>query len=220
MIKTEWYTNKTWNGKIDSNFEDHLKRARGAGNKAEFLQIQGCYLLENSQTNIQEVGLAMLSRLLEDFPSEYSSVIMAEEKMGDYYLKQDQNEKAAQHYAIVINYCTVQNSRSGTSTITDLKLAETILNSKKEDQLEAAYQLVINYPVALLKFTAGKYFYAALAAQICDAMNKNEEAVAFAKSALELSKMANIPLIKNKSTGVNKPMGRAFRTLEEISTGS
>ena len=220
MIKTDWYTNKTWNGKIDSNFEDHLKRARGANNKAEFLQIQGCLLLDNPQPNIQAVGLSILSRLLEDFPLEYSSILLAQEKMGDYYLRLHQYEKAGQYYTIVNNYCIAQNSRSGTSTMTDLKLAETIVNSNKEDQLEAAYQLVINYPVALLKFTAGKYFYAALAAQICDAMNKNEEAVAFAKSALELSKMANIPLIKNKSTGVNKPMGRAFRTLEEISTGS
>lgn len=83
MIKTEWYINKTWNEKIDSNFEDDLKRARGAGNKAEFLQIQGCCLLEHAQTNIQEVGLAILSRLLDDFPAEYLSVIVAQEKMGD-----------------------------------------------------------------------------------------------------------------------------------------
>lgn len=94
MIKTEWYINKTWNEKIDSNFEDHLKRARGAGNKAEFLQIQGCCLLEHAQTNIQEVGLALLSRLLDDFPAEYSSVIVAQEKMGDYYLRHAQFEKA------------------------------------------------------------------------------------------------------------------------------
>ena len=81
MIKTDWYTNKTWNGKIDSNFEDHLKRARGANNKAAFLQIQGCLLLENSQPNIQAVGLAILSRLLEDFPLEYSSILLAQEKI-------------------------------------------------------------------------------------------------------------------------------------------
>lgn len=217
MIKTDWYTNRTWNGKIDSNFEDHLKRARGAGNKAEFLQIQGCLLLENPQANIQEVGLALLSRLLEDFPSEYSSVLLAQEKMGDYYLRHHQYEKAAQYYTIVNNYCTAQNSRSGTSTMTDLKLAEAILYSNVEDKLEQAWQLVINYPVSLLKFVAAKYYYAELAAQVCDAMGKKEEAATFAKSALELLKKANTPLAKNRSAGGKKSTGRQLRTLQEIS---
>ena len=217
MIKTEWYTNKTWNGKIDSNFEDHLKRARGAGNKAEFLQIQGCYLLEHGQTNIQEVGLALLSRLLNDFPAEYSSVIRAQEKMGDYYLRHCQYEKAARYYTIVNNYCAAQNSRSGTSNMTDLKLAETTLKSNKEDKLGEAYNLVINYPQALLKFTAAKYYYAELAAHICDAMHKKEEAAAFAKSALELLKIATVPLNTNISKANKKQTGRKLRTLSEIS---
>jgi hypothetical protein len=217
MIKTDWYTNKTWNGKIDSNFEDHLKRARGANNKAEFLQIQGCLLLENSQPNIQAVGLALLSRLLEDFPSEYSSILLAQEKMGDYYLRHHQYEIAAKYYTIVNNYCTTQNSRSGTSTMADLKLAETILNSKDEGELETAYQLLKNYPVTLLRFAAGKYYYAELGAHICDAMHKKEEGALFAKSALELLKMANGPLTKSKTLVGKKSMGRQLRTLPEIS---
>ena len=217
MIKTDWYTNKTWNGKIDSNFEDHLKRARGANNKAEFLQIQGCLLLDNPQPNIQAVGLSILSRLLEDFPLEYSSILLAQEKMGDYYLRLHQYEKAGQYYTIVNNYCIAQNSRSGTSTMTDLKLAETMLYSNKHDQLEEAYQLVTNYPVNLLKFIAGKYYYAELCAHICDALYKKEAAAAFAKSALELLKTANSPLAKNKTNSGKKLGERQFRTLLEIS---
>ncbi len=219
MIKTDWYTNKTWNGKIDSNFEDHLKRARGANNKAAFLQIQGCLLLDNAQPNIQAVGLAILSRLLEDFPLEYSSILLAQEKMGDYYLRLHQYEKAGQYYTIVNNYCIAQNSRSGTSTMTDLKLAETMLNSNDEAQLETAYQLLKNYPVTLLRFTAGKYYYAELGAHICDAMHKKEEGAAFAKSALELLKTANSPLTKNKTNSGKKLGERQCRTLQEISGG-
>ena len=106
--------------------------------------------------------------------------------MGDQYLRHAQFEKAVEYFTIVNNYCGIQNSRSGTSTITDLKLALTILNGNKEDKLGAAYNLVIYYPQAMLKFTEAKYYYAELAAHICDAMDKKEEATSFAKSALTL----------------------------------
>ena len=38
----------------------------------------------------------------------------------------------------------------------------------------------------MLKFTEAKYYYAELAAHICDPMDKKEEATSFAKSALTL----------------------------------
>ena len=215
MIKSEWYTNRTWNGTIDSKFEKYLKHTRDNANKAEFMQIQGNLLLDNSQQNVQNVGVALLTRVIEDFRTEYTSVILAQEKLGDYYLKQLDNKQAESFYRIVTTYCKKQNSRSGTSTYTDLKLAEAILKSNDDEKLSEAYQLVTEYNVALIKLMDVKFYHAALAANICDALNKIDEAKGYAKAALAMPKVIK-PSFKEKSILSSKIIGRQLRTLEEI----
>ena len=215
MVKDEWYKNKTWNGKIDSNFEDQLKRTRNPANKAEYLQIQGCCLLENGLENIQEVGIEILHRLFSDFSSAYSSVIPGQEQLAAYYLRKKNYERAIHFFKLVVKYCTQQNSRSGTSTMADLKLAETILRSQLPDQLEEAYQYLINYPVMLLKTNDTKLYYAELGAQICDTMNKKQEAKEFAIKAIVLSKTAKHLFIRYNQDGQQPTL--QFRTLHEIS---
>jgi tetratricopeptide (TPR) repeat protein len=198
--KDDWYQNKTWNGRIDSLFEDGLKRTRNGGNKAEYLKVQGCILLNSPQANIREVGIALLTRLFTDFPSEYYSVLPAQEKLGDYYLSQKNYQQAASYFMIVTDHCSKQNSRTGTSNMADLKWAETIVKIKQSDKMEAAYQLVIDYPAALLKTNDSKLYYVELAAHICDRLNKKEEAAAFAKTAIELRKLTKPSTQKSKPT--------------------
>ena len=142
-VKYEWYTNKTWDGKIDAKFEDNLKRSRGSSNKAEFIQIQGCLLLESTKLNIQDVGVELLFRLFSDFPAEHVSIVLAQEKLGDYYLKKNNFERSVHYFRIVVKYCKTQNSTGGTSGIADLKLAETIVKSQQLEKLDEAYQYII-----------------------------------------------------------------------------
>jgi len=164
----DWYKNKTWNGSIDSRFEDGLKRTRNSSNKAEYLQVQGCYLLDSQQANIREVGINLLSRLFSDYPAEYLSILAAQEKLGDYYLQQKNIDQALHYFTMVMDHCAQQNSRTGSSGMADLKWAEAILKTNQPAKLEAAYQLVMQYPTALLKFNDAKFYYAELAAHICD----------------------------------------------------
>lgn len=219
-IKDDWYKNSTWNGNIDSSFEKNLKYTRGNCNKAEYLQIQGCLLLENHQSNIQEVGIALLTRLMEDFPQEHSSIILAQEKLGDYYLEQANYEQAAKYFDIITKYCIEQNSRGGTSTLADLKLAEALFNINKANNLEQAYDLVIKYPVELLRINSHKFYYAALAARICQLLNKKAEALDFAKTAIVISNTLNtttVAVAKQKPTTASKQREATIKTMEEIS---
>jgi hypothetical protein len=217
MIKEEWYRNKTWNGRIDSNFEDQLKRTRNTGNKADYLQIQGCILLDNSHQNIRDVGIALLSRLFDDFPSQHSSIIVAQEKLGDYYLKQKNYERAAWFFRLVTNYCIHQQSRSGTSSMADLKLAEALLRSNQAIQLEEACQLVTNYPTILLKLNDHKFYYAELTAQVCDSIGQKEAAKKFAIEAIALSKIAKPLFARHKRDSAGNLQQLQLRTLHEIS---
>lgn len=184
--KDDWYRNRTWNGRIDSNFEDHLKRTRNNTNKAEYLQIQGCCLLNSPQANIREVGIALLSRLLADYPAEYISVLVARESLADHYLAQQNYGQAANFFKTVTSHCNQQQSRKGSSNMADLKWAEAILKANRTDEMEAAYALVKNYPIALLQLQQQKFYYAELAAHICQRLDKTEEAAAFAATALSI----------------------------------
>jgi len=186
-ITEDWYKNKTWNGRIDSYFEDQFKRTRNNSNKAEYLQVQGCYLLNSPHANIQEVGITLLSRLFSDYPSEYLSVLTAQEKLGDFYLAKKNYAEAAGHFKIVTDHCSKQNSRTGTSSMADLKWAEAILKAGDAGKLEAAYQVLMQYPVQLLKLNDSKFYFAELAAHICEKLDKKEDATNFRERALALS---------------------------------
>ncbi len=213
--KDNWYQNKSWNGRIDSHFEDQLKRTRNAGNKAEYLKVQGCFLLNSSHANIREVGISLLTRLCSDFPSEYSSVLPAQEKLGDYYLVQKNYEQAEYYFKMVMDHCNKQNSRTGTSTRADLKWACTILQSNQSEKMETAYQLVMQYPAALLKLHEHKLYHAELAAHICDRLNKKTEAVVFAGNAIALSKLSKPAFNRPKTNGTSGKL--LLKTMEAIS---
>ena len=215
MEKSEWYTNRTWNGAIDGKFEKYLKHTRDTANKALFMQIQGSLLLDNSQQNVQNVGVALLTRVIEDFKTEYTSVILAQEKLGDYYLNQHEYAQAQYFYRIVIKYCRQQNSRSGTSTLTDLKLAEAILKSNDDVKLPEALQLVNDFPETLLNLIDTKYYFTELSAQIHDALKNEAEAIKFATAALVLPKILK-PSFKSKTVIAIKVSDRKLRTLQDI----
>lgn len=186
-ITDSWFKNKTWNGDIDTRFEKQLRYTRNPIHKAAYLLVQGSLLLENPNENIQEVGQVLLSRLIEDLPTEHSPILTAQEKLGDYFFKKQQYEKAAAYYKIVVQYCVQQQSRTNTSFITDLKWAETFLKMNRVDCLEEAYQLVARYPVSLLKLNEQKFYYAELGALICHKMYKITAAKEFAAQALKLA---------------------------------
>lgn len=215
MVKSEWYTNRTWNGAIDGKFEKYLKHTRDTANKAEFMQIQGALLLDNSQPNVQNVGVALLTRVIEDFSTEHTSVVIAQEKLGEYYLKQHDYKQAQYFLRIVYNYCKQQNSRSGTGNYTALKLAEALLKLNDDTTLQEAYQLVSEFDEDSLKLIDIKFYHASLAANICDALNKSVEAIAFAKAALAMPVIIK-PAFKQKIITPAKFVERNLRSLQEI----
>ncbi len=213
-IKDEWYKNKTWNGKADSIFEQNFKYTRGDNNKAFYLQQQGCLLLLNNQKNIQEVGLALLSRLIEDFPAEHSSIVLAQEKMGDYFLHQKKYGEAAKYFTIVVDYCAAQNSSSGTSGLAVLKFAVAIFKTGEIDKMERAYELLQNFSAYQLKMDDARFYYNETGAHICAALHKKEEAVKYAAAALKI--VTDTPVTLHKKPGTASPTKQQLHLLQQI----
>jgi tetratricopeptide (TPR) repeat protein len=216
MSNDDWYRHKTWDSKIEADFEARLKRSRRAFNKAQYLRIQASYLLDSTDEKNQVVGLNLIERLIKDFPSEDFSVIFGQEQLGDFYLKRKDYEKAEQFFRVVTKHYQDKKSRSGTSAMADLKLAETILRSNRRDKFEEAYQLVTSYPIPELTFNDSKFYYSELRARLCDALNKKTEAKEFAKAAIEISKVTEPQFSRHKTVGLVKASERQLRTLEQI----
>jgi len=216
MGTDDWYRNTTWNSSIETDFEARLKRSRGAYNKAQYLRIQASYLLGSRDKNVQAIGLRLIERLINDFPTEEFSTVFGHEQLGDYYLENEDFEKAEAHFRVVTNHYKSRQSRSGTSAMADLKLAETILTSDKSDQFQEAYNLCKEYPRDELRFNSDKFYYASLLARLCSEMNKKEEAKEYAKAAIEISKITEPQFSRHKTVGLVNARDKQLQTLQRI----
>jgi tetratricopeptide (TPR) repeat protein len=219
MATNEWFRNTTWNSNIETEFEARLKRSRGAYNKAQYLRIQASNLLDNSDKEIQLIGVRLMERLINEFPTEEFSTIFEHEQLGDYYFKTGEFDKAEKHFRLVTDHYITKNTRSGTSATADLKLAETILTANWTDKFDEAYSICKNYPLDKLTFNNEKYYYAVLTAQVCDRLNKKEEAKDFALTAIEISKITEPQFNRHKTVGLVSATEKQLRTLEQIANG-
>lgn len=216
MAADDWFRNTNWDSLIEADFEARLKRSRGAYSKAQYLRIQASYLLGSADKNNQLVGLRLMERLIEEFPTEESSTIFGHEQLGDYYLKNGNLERAEFYFRIVTEHYVNKKSRGGTSAIADLKLAETLLATNQSDKFEEAYSLCKNFPLDDLIFNSDRFYYAELAAQLYDKMNKKEEAKNYAKTAIEISRISEPQFNRHKTVGLVKVTDKQLEALEGI----
>ena len=219
MATNDWYRNKSWDTTIEADFEARLKRSRGAYNKAQYLRIQASYLLHSPDKNDQLVGLRLMERLIKDFPTEELSTIFGHEQIGDYFFGQGDFDIAEQQFRVVTDYYNKQQSRSGTSGIADLKLSEAILAGNQTNKFDEAYKICKEHPVEGLTMNSDKFYYASLAAQLCDKMNKKEEAKHYATTAITLSKIKEPQFSRHKTVGLISATDKQLRILEQIVNG-
>lgn len=219
MATDEWFRNTSWDNNIEADFEARLKRSRGAIHKAQYLRIQASYLLNNSNKDIQQVGVRLMDRLIKDYQTEEFSTTLGHEQLGDYYFKSGDFDKAEKHFRLVIEHYIAKNSRNGTSATANLKLSETILTANWTDKFEEAYRICKNFPFNQLTFNNEKFYYAFLVAQLCYRLNKKEEAKDFALTAIEISKITEPQFNRHKTVGLVRATERQLEILEQIANG-
>ena len=88
MAQDNWFRNTCWDNENSEKFESKLKRSRGASNKAQYLRIQASYLLGSTNKDFQGVGIQLMERLIQEFPTETFSTVFGKERLGDFYFKQ------------------------------------------------------------------------------------------------------------------------------------
>ena len=218
MASEDWYRNLTWNEEIEKEFDARLKRSRGDYHKAQYLRIQASYLIESSDFATQNIGVKLMLQVIEKFPTEESSTIFAHEQLGDYFLKNRKFESAEFYFKTVVHFYIAKNSRSGTTGIADLKLAETYLEGNIIEKFSEAYEICKDFELSGLTFNSEKFYFNELAAHICDKLNNIEEAKHYARVAIELSKITKPQFYRHKTIGLVKATEQQLRTLEEILT--
>jgi tetratricopeptide (TPR) repeat protein len=218
MSKDDWFRNTDWNDQIESEFEARLKRSRTNYNKAQYLRIQASYLLDSSLTKIQKRGIQFMERLINDFPEETFSTIHGHEQLGDFYLKNEDYQKAEKHFRIVTDHYH-SNTRSSTTGLADLKLSETILLSNQEDKFQEAYELStskFDETGGRLMLNDQKFYYATLMANLCLRMGKSEEGSEYANSALQLSTITEPQFNRHKTVGIIEADTNTLERLKKI----
>jgi len=202
MGQDEWYRNTTWDKETSELFESKLKRSRGAYHKAQYLRVQASYLLDS--TNFQDVGVRLMERLIQDFPTEDFSATFGKEQLGDFYFKKGDFERAKAYYQEVTNQYKVKN-RSGTSGVADIKLVDTILKLSEKEKFEEAYNLLtvdFEKTGGSLTLNDDRFFYARVFAELCDKLGKRDEAKQYAVKALEISKIVEPQFARHKTVGL------------------
>lgn len=212
----EWYRNTDWNKEIEDNFELKLKRARGGYSKAQYLRIQASYLLDTSKHG--QIGEKLSLRLFNDFPHETFSVIFGHEQLGDFYFKTEQYDKAEKEYIIVVDHYHTK-TRSGTTGLADIKLAELILTTEQKDKYNYAYKLItedFTKSNGDLGMNDSKYYYSLTRSKLAWRLGFNSDSKEFAKLALDLSKITNPQFPRHKTVGLVKAKNEDINDLEKI----
>ena len=204
MSKDEWFRNTKWNKEIEEFFEMKLKRARGSHSKAQYLRIQGSYLLDSNKSDLQEKGIELMKRLLNEYPEETFHTIFATEQLGDYYLRQKNYQNAEQHFRTVANHYYT-NTRSGTSGIADIKLSRTILESNQPNKYEEAVNIAtekFDTTEGSLTMNDNKFYYSETLALLFSKMNKIEDAKYYAEQAIEFEINKEPQFSRHKTVGI------------------
>ncbi len=202
MGQDDWYRNTSWDNETRELFETKLKRSRGAYHKAQYLRIQASYLLDS--TNFQDIGLQLMERLIQDFPTEDFSTTFGKEQLGDFYFKKGDYEKAKSYYHQVTDRYKLRN-RSGTSGVADIKLVNSLLKLNDQDTFEDAYKLLtidFERTGGSLSLNDDRFFYSRVIAELCDRLGKQDEARQYADKALEISKIIEPQFTRHKTVGL------------------
>lgn len=212
----EWFRNAIWDKEIEENFEVKLKRSRGAYNKSQYLRIQASYLLESEKFG--EVGEKLMKRLFAEFPEETFSVIFGHEQLGDYYFRRGQFDKAETEYKCVIDYYH-KKTRSGTTGLADIKLADLILMTGQKEKYNYAYFLItedFEKSKGDISLNDSKYYYCLTRARLASKLGFNADSKEFARIALELSDITEPQFPRHKTVGIVKAKKEDIIELEKI----
>lgn len=122
-----WFENPYLDDGIEKKFFERLKRSRSDYNKAQYLRIQASYLMNNSDTKQQNIGLKLMNEMLELFPNDSYNVMLAHSSLGRYYRLNNRYDEAIEHFEVILNHN--RSEAKGKYDRPEMHIAKTIIES-------------------------------------------------------------------------------------------
>jgi hypothetical protein len=145
-------------------------------------------------------------------------VIFGHEELGDYYFKTKQYDLAESEYKTIVDYYH-SNTRSGTTGLADIKLADLILYTNRSVKYNFAYTMItedFKRTGGNLGLNDSQYFYALTRSRLAWRLGYTKDSKDFAAFALDLSKITEPQFSRHKTVGLVKAKNDDIRELEMI----
>ena len=80
IMAKDWFRKTSWDEADQADFFAHLKRSRGADNKAQYLRIQAWHLEETGSAILIRAALPLLDKILSEFPNTFELAMVYKQK--------------------------------------------------------------------------------------------------------------------------------------------
>lgn len=187
MARTDrnWYRARVWDDDIAARFEERLARSRTT-QRPKYLRIQATYLAESSDARTRAVAFDLFRRAIHDYRTTEATA--AAEQLGDSLARDGRLAEGADALRTALSLIAESPiGRAGTTHLTELRLAEVLLELGDVD--EAAAQLDAAAPEVELQkiYPDVHYRYLVAHARVEAARGRRATAAMWARAALAVA---------------------------------
>jgi tetratricopeptide (TPR) repeat protein len=171
----------------------------------------------NRKTESENFAFSLLRRIVDEYPDACSEVNFAHEKMGSLYERMGRFAEAEREYRWVVD--SYSKTRSGTSGVCDLTLAELIIRTEQSSKyVEAAELLMQAAQSTTMTFKSDWFRYWLASARLAKRIGRNSDAAQFAEKALAFA-ASKEPQFRRPPTVGKVVMDMSIKNeLEQLST--
>ena len=137
----DWYRASAWDVEAAGAFERRLARSRRGYNRAQYLRIQGSYLVKSADPAVRESGRSLLRRAITEDNADQSNAAFATQQLA-WSLVDDQPSEAIDLLREAVQLAHDHTTCATTGT-PELDLAEVLVRVGEPEQLAEAVQLLI-----------------------------------------------------------------------------
>lgn len=214
----DWFRSTGYSTTDMEEFELRLNRAR-SHNRAQYLRIKAVTVADLQNREAEEAALRLLRRIVDEYPQAWSEVNFAHEKMGSLYERMGRFDDAEREYRWVVD--SYSKTRSGTSGLCELSLAELIIRTEQSSKYpEAADLLVQTAKRTTMIFKSDWFRYWLASARLAKRVGRDSDAAEFAEKALAIA-ASNEPQFKRHRNVGNVVIDMSIQhELEQLRTSN
>jgi len=216
--RDEWYRSDDWSSKAQQLFETKIKRARTSYNKAQYTYLKALSLLRTKDSLHRDAAIELLKNVTKHYPEECHAG-MAYEELGQIYEEDGQWIQAEKFYHEAIK----TQEGSCIKGCPEFRLALLIVNSGRISKYKEAEDLlsaVEKSNVAIMVLNSYRFDFYVARAKLAEEQGEHQEAVSYARIALELAETKEPQLPHKPEIGIVEANPEKLEAMHKIVTGN